>query len=341
VGQPAISLRQFREASGAVWKDMANRPWLNRPFALPLEPGSTVKPLVLAAATTEHQYEPGETIDCQGMLDPHDHKHFRCWVYTQGGVGHGPLDGVGAIARSCDVFFYTLGRRMGVPLMTQWYQKFGLHRYLLGRGGDSQLGEEACGYLPDPSRHEDPMTTLNQATFLGIGQVAILATPFQMANAYAVLARGGQWIDPTLVVSRGGQKVQPLTYDLKLDPRGVDTALKGMDEATNASYGTGNHMPALNDEPVFTFPGVRVLGKSGTADAGDLKLAQADGKPRPTDPVIRSGAHAWFIALVTKPGSTRPDYVIAVVVEFGGSGGAVAGPIVNQILYLMKIEGYL
>jgi len=86
---------------------------------------------------------------------------------------------------------------------------------------------------------------------------------------------------------------------------------------------------------------VHVFGKSGTADAAPLKLTQADGKPRRDDPVIRTGAHAWFIAMVQKPGSSRPDYVIAVVVEYGGSGGAVAGPIVNQILHLMHAEGYL
>jgi penicillin-binding protein 2 len=347
VGHPGFSLRQLREAPDSVWKDMANRPWLNRPFALPLEPGSTVKPLVLAAATTEHRYDPGETIDCRGMLDPHNRSEFRCWVFIQsnlahlGDAGHGPLDGTGAIARSCDVFFYTLGRRMGVPLMTQWYQRFGLHRYLLGRGADSQLGEEACGLLPDLAHPAQPENALIQATFMGIGQGPVQATTFQMANAYAVLARGGQWIDPTLVLAQGGRRIEPERYDLKLDPRGVEMALKGLDEAANAEYGTGHHIATLAHEPVFTCPDVRVWGKSGTADATPLKLTGPDGRPRPTDPIIRSGAHAWFVALVSKPGSTRPDYAIAVVVEFGGSGGAVAGPIVNQILYLLRAEGYL
>ena len=57
--------------------------------------------------------------------------------------------------------------------------------------------------------------------------------------------------------------------------------------------------------------------------------------------IVRDGDHAWFIGLVQRPGSPRPDFVIAVVVEYAGSGGRVAGPIANQIMHAMRAEGYL
>jgi len=126
VGEPGMSLRQMRETPAAVWSDVADRPWINRPFALALEPGSTVKPLVLAAAVTEHRLAEGETVNCTGLLDPQNKSQFRCWIYILSGGGHGPIDGPRAIAESCDVFFYNMGRRLGVPLLTSWYQRFGL-----------------------------------------------------------------------------------------------------------------------------------------------------------------------------------------------------------------------
>ena len=115
-----------------------------------------------------------------------------------------------------------------------------------------------------------------------------------------------------------------------------------MDQAINESYGSGNHLAMLNKELIINIPDVHVMGKSGTADAPALRIdSDGDGKITSNDRIIREGDHSWFITLVTRPGSKRPDYVVAVIVEFGGSGGNVAGPVVNQILHAMRAEGYL
>jgi len=59
------------------------------------------------------------------------------------------------------------------------------------------------------------------------------------------------------------------------------------------------------------------------------------------EPIIRSGNHSWFVAHVQRPGEQRAAYVIAVMVEYGGSGGRVSGPVCNQVLHALKAEGYL
>ena len=141
-----------------------------------------------------------------------------------------------------------------------------------------------------------------------------------------------------------GEHDQPqASADLGMDPRGVELAMRGLEDAVNQRYGSAHSLSMLDREPIFNIPGVRLYGKSGTAQAVSQWVDEDnDGRfTRGVDRLVRRGDHAWVICLVQRPGSPRPDYVVAVVVEYGGSGGAVAGPVVNQILHAMRAEGYL
>jgi penicillin-binding protein 2 len=85
-------------------------------------------------------------------------------------------------------------------------------------------------------------------------------------------------------------------------------------------------------------PGVKVWGKTGTAQTPPLAI-DPDGKEGPAQPAIaREGDHSWFVVLA---GEEEPEYAVAVITEFGGGGGKVSGPICNQILHAMAHEGYL
>jgi penicillin-binding protein 2 len=348
VSTPGFSLEQIRRQPETVYRDTLNRPYVNRAVGSPLggvySPGSTIKPLMLVAAMSDRKLGAGEAIACNGHLDAAHPGRYRCWIFKTYNSTHGPLAAPEAMARSCNIFFYTLGRREGPRRVVHWYSQFGL-----GMPTGCGILDEVGGDLPDLTRADEPNApgfTPADAIFMAIGQGPVRWTPLQAANAYATIARGGYHMDPTLLI--GGDESKRRHRDLQLDPRGVEQAMQGLFEATNERYGTGHHItlgesPAVS-QPIFNIEGVRVMGKSGTAQAVPLREEfddDGDGRPDRYGRILRQGDHAWFVGMVKRPGSSRPDYVVTVIVEFAGSGGKVGGPIANQILHAMRAEGYL
>lgn len=334
VSVPTFTISQLDEDPDSVWSDHLNQPFVNRAFAGVYQPGSIAKPLVLNAAIVESGYTLGQTIECTGyLIPPGNIDQFRCWIFKQnplGGSTHGAIDANGAIARSCNLFFYTLGRRLGAPGVNQWYARFGV-----GRPVDVGLSLRRVGQARAQGTHE--------AILLGIGQGPVSWSPLQAANAYATLARGGLWISPTMIDGPGSVNRQQ-RIDLGLDPLGLAVTLAGLHDAVNQRYGTGHHITLLDGEAVFNMDDVDILGKTGTATVRPLREPiddDGDGKRDRWGDVIRHGDHAWFVGLVAPAGAPRPTHAIAVIVEHAGSGGAAAGPIANQILYAMRAEGYL
>lgn len=332
VSVPGFTLQDWQNNPQQVWSDRINRPFVFRPIAQAYEPGSTIKPLILAAAMTEHVLTPSQTITCHGMLNPDRPLQLRCWIFKQYGLSHGELTAPQALAHSCNVFFYTLGQRLGGPTLVTWLQRFGL-----GRTVGCGLDQEIAGDLPSTPSSISP----DQAIQMAIGQGPIRWTLLQAASAYAALARTGRWIQPTFLQAIGSQPCQPAEIDLALDPAAVQTALEGLRQAVNEPYGTAHHLATLNNEPIFTVPGLRIWGKTGTADTGYSWIDEnADGQPQPQE-VRQRGDHAWFIGLVAPENDPQPRYLVAVIVEYAGSGSLVAGPIANQIFLALKQEGYL
>ena len=342
VSTPTFSLEQLQDDPQAVWGDKINRPFLNRAIAAPYQPGSTVKPLVLAMAMTHGNLANNESIVCSGHLDPHSPNRYRCWIYKMFNSKHGPLDGAEAIARSCNIFFYTLGRRLGAEGIARGYRDLGL-----GRSTGCGLVEEVGGDLPNLLLVDEPNApgfSSADGIFMAIGQGPVRWTPLQAAGTYATLARGGYVVAPTFLMFGGDASDHSAAgVDLNWNPAGVELAMRGMSDVVNQPHGTGHHIVTLDGELIFNIEGVKLSGKSGTAQAVSLWSDEDDdGRYTPgVDPLVRRGDHAWTICLAKRPGSTRADYVVAVVVEYGGSGGTVAGPVVNQILHAMRAEGYL
>ena len=336
VSMPAMPLQLLREDSEAIFDDQVDKPYLNRIIARPFQPGSTVKPLVLASAVTAGRVSPTEQITCNGYLDPNHPDRLRCWIYKSYHQTHGPLIGRQAIMHSCNIYFYTVGRRMGLHRLCTWFSRFGL-----GRVTGCGLPEEVPGDLPDPNKPAGPQD-LADATFMGIGQGPIRWTPLQAANAYATLARGGIWTEPTFI--RDEDRLESRhRVDLNLNQAGVQAALGGLSDVFNSPESTSRFLRIDGQrEPIFNVTGVKVYGKTGTAEGVPLRIdGDGDNKITTKDPIAKSGDHAWVMALVQPDGRTKPKYVVAVVVEYGGSGSQVAGPVVNQIIHIMQREGYL
>lgn len=337
---PSMSIADLRDRPAQIYNDQLNRPFLDRAFGFALQPGSTIKPLVLVSAVAAGKYKVGDTITCNGVLDPNHPNQFRCWIYKSYLSQHGPLTGRQAIEHSCNIFFYTLGERMGAKTLVTWLGRFGL-----GEPTRSGVTGEVGGHLPDladaglPNKGFEHYDAVN----MGIGQGPIAWTPIQAANAYATLARGGLYMSPTVI--KDPYRAQPRkALDLHLNPQAVESALQGLHDVIHSPHGSGRQLSQLH-EPIFNLPGVTILGKTGTAEGSPLRAPiddDGDGYPdRWSKEVLRDGDHGWLVALVQPDGAKRPKYAIAVVVEYGGSGANCAGPIANQVVYALKAEGYL
>ena len=300
------------------------RPWTNRAVSMPLPPGSIAKALVLCGAHKAGVAGVDEHISCTGHFYPHEPEMLRCWIYKQFGTthdaqfGHTP-GGAEAIKGSCNIYFYTLGQRLGPKGIVDFYRSLGVGEDL-GLPLDNTLaGWLGFGNNPDA-------VSESEAILMGIGQGPVAWTPVHAADAFATLARGGVRIKPTIIA---GDMPEPV--DLGFDPAIVDEALHGLDMVVNDSDGTANHITLASGErfDMFDTPGVKVWGKTGTATAPALVYK---------DNLLRRGDHSWFVLLC---GRDRPKYAIAVVAEYGGSGGRVSGPIANQIVHALVQEGYL
>ncbi len=344
VSYPSFSHATLADDPGAVFKDPVAMPWLNRAISQRYAPGSIVKPLVLCAATTAGLYTPTERIECTGHFFPDKPHSFQCWTQKQFHTNHTimlgrNLDGCDGIMGSCNIFFFEMGRRLGPEGITDWYTRFGVgrhaERWRLGLDDPQKPAEaqEYCGHLPDPSK-----SSASEAILMGIGQGPIDWTPLHAADVYATVARYGVRIVPRL-----REDVPVRTIDLHLDPRAVEQALEGLRLAVADEHGTSHHL-SFDDpdggsrrEPVFDHPQLTVRAKSGTADAAPL---MADTDQNGVKDRLREGDHSWCVLLVG-PKDDRAKYAVASVVDFGGSGGRVAGPLANQIIRTLIDEGYL
>jgi penicillin-binding protein 2 len=316
-------------------------PYANRAIGVPYPPGSIAKALILTGAAKEGVYTTGERIEATGHYLPNRLDVFRSWIYKQHGITHADQlgrdpDGVDALMVSSNVFFFTLGDRLGARGVSHVYRMFGL-----GDGFGLGIGGEWPGSIGplDGSGNDGSTLSRDEAILLGIGQGPVTWTPLHAADAYATIARGGVRITPTLI-SRAGSA--PRVERLELPTASVRDTLEGLRLAANdPRFGTGYDF-AVGDQrdKVFNAPGVTVWGKTGTADASAIVIDD-DGPEGPNPPVMmRDGDHSWYVTLVGDEGGS-PRYALAVVVDYGGSGGRVSGPVANQIVHALIQEGYL
>lgn len=374
ISYPTYDVNRVNELLGPMLIDEINKPMLNRATMAQLEPGSTVKPMVGIAGITDQVVGIHEGIECTGYFRYNGLLYRtggRCWtVQALAALGlpaghhpshvgiYGNPDGslvfADALERSCNVWPETVGERLGWLRLKGWYGRFGL-------GRPTGLGlPEASGRLPDPVRTRD---VFNATRFAAMGQ-GIGATPIQMVNVAATIARNGLWIRPTLVAegSEGAEGAGGSEEDrrqLPVDPAAVAEARKGMFNVVNGESGTGK---------VLRRAEVMVAGKTGSAQAAIYRVLERDEAGRvvmengqkkrrvvkpstatwsnPEAPWYRNTGteekpeytHAWFMGFAP---AERPQIAFVVMVEYGGSGGKVAGPIANAVLDAAEEEGYL
>jgi penicillin-binding protein 2 len=302
------------------------RPLQNRAIAGVYPPGSTYKAFVAAAGLAEGVIDASTIVVCPGQFRL-GRRVYRCWKRA----GHGPVDLELALAESCDVYFYELGKTLGVETLARYAKKFGF-------GSKTGIGirGEVGGLVPTPEwkmRVRKERWIDGETISLSIGQGANLQTPIQMAVAYAAIANGGRIFEPRVVLRRETwdgvviEKIEPVlrAEDIIAQPI-LDMVKAGLRRVVMDAGGTGRRARV---------PGITVAGKSGTTQVVSLDLTEG---LEPEEIPIRYRDHALFAAFA--PVESPEIVVVAIAEHAGGGGGAVAAPMVQKVMakYFQKSE---
>jgi len=304
-----------------TWRTLSQdewRPLRNRAIGGVYPPGSTYKAFVAAAGLAEGVIDETTVVACPGHYRL-GRRTYRCWKRG----GHGPVDLEEALMGSCDVFFYDLGRKLGVDRLARYARLFGL-----GSATGLRIGGESEGLVPTPEwkqRTRGEPWIEGETISLSIGQGANLITPIQLAVAYAVIANGGDLVEPRLVLRRetwDGELVEEIPPRVRergvIAPAILQAVTRGLLRVVMDPAGTGRRARV---------PGIAVAGKSGTTQVVSLDLVEG---LEPEEIPLKYRDHALFVAFAP---IEAPEIVVAALVEHaGGGGGAVAAPMVQQVL---------
>jgi len=291
----------------AAWQELIdneNDPLQNRTIQNSHSPGSVFKMVMATAGLSEGVIAPQNRVYCRGSLTLYNHT-FRCNRLS----GHGSVNLAQAMAKSCNVYFYQLGKELGIDRIERWARAFGF-----GERTGIELDNERAGLVPGKawSLSERGQTWYPGETIsVSIGQGALGVTPLQMARATAALANGGRLLTPYLV--RSGQRLPERRL-----PAGEETlavvreAMAGVVEPGGTAYLTAG------------LEGLRWGGKTGTVQVAAGQI----GVPHEERP-FRLRNHAWFAGFAPLD---DPTLVVVVFHEHGGAGSTGAAPIARDLV---------
>lgn len=304
---PTYDLSQFSAQYHEIQQDPL-RPLYNRALQGTYAPGSTFKMVTAVAGLEEGIITPETKLLCTGRYTYYKHPQPYCWIYREKGKTHGAETVTDAIKDSCNIFFYDVGRRLGISRIETYTRLFGL-----GEQTGIELAGESTGVIAGPSYTESLGQTWYDGNTLSaaIGQENNRFTPLQLASYVATLANGGNRYKVHLLkevhTSNGRQTVletQPELLDsLSLNPDYLQAVKEGMLGVTE----TGSVSAYFKKLPV------KVGAKTGSA--------QVSGSEE---------ANAVFVCFAPYD---DPQIAMAIVVEKGGSGsylGRMAAEILNE-----------
>ena len=299
---PTYNLETFRQEISELSTDESKPMW-NRATSGTYPPGSTLKPATAIAALQEGKVGLRETLYCDGHWEyPNSIYGTYCWRHS----GCGLLTITSAIRESCTFFFADMGYRLGMDKLREYFSAFGL-----GQSTGIEISE-STGRLPENPEGED------QAPWAGYGQSNQLYTPLQLANYIATLVDGGTRYPAHLLKSvktydnsqviYSEEEQEPLST-LDIDQDNLDAVLEGMREL--AAEGSVSSY--------FKNCVVTAGAKTGTAQLGSG--------------ITNNGVFVCFAPY------EDPQIALAVVIEQGGSGAALASTAVEILnAYFTKEE---
>jgi penicillin-binding protein 2 len=306
---PSMDPNDFAvRVSADQWKSLNDdplHPLLNRAIQAQLAPGSVFK-IVMATAAYETKVVPENfTVFCPGYGTFYG-RQFKCWVY--GKSSHGVVDIHRAVNQSCDIFFYTLGTRLGIDRISYYGTKLGL-----GHRTGIDLPSEEPGLMPSEDwvqrafhRKWYPGETVSVA----VGQGAVTTTPLQLARLIGGIASGGVMMQPHML--KDAQNVAEEKFPL------LESTIEKITEDMYGVINSGGTGAALK------LHGIEFSGKSGTAQVIGYSTRDRIGKEK------KFLDNAWFVGYAPR---RNPEIVVSVLVqESGKHGGEAAGPVVKDII---------
>ncbi len=322
VSSPSFDPNLFNGGiSSDDWEMLANdprHPMENRSISGQYPPGSTYKPILAAAALEEGLITPETSFYCNGTFAT-GNRTFRCWQAK----GHGHVSLHRAIVESCDVYFYNLGKLLGVDKIAASARAFGL-----GSPLGIDLTREKGGLIPTKqwklARLREPWQP-GETISIAIGQGFNLVTPLQLANVYATLGNGGTLYRPRLIKQLESSDRHVLkVYDpeklgtLPFSPKTIQLINQALWGVVNERGGTGYILKRKEAD---------VAGKTGTAQVIGLPQDQKARKAKRVSADYRD--HALFACFAPYG---NPEIAVAVILEHAGHGGSAAAPVARKII---------
>ena len=294
-----------RRLQAEDWQAIVTNPFhplQNRAIQNTYSPGSIFKIVVALAGLGEGIVRPEDGVFCRGVGSFYNHT-FRC--HERG--GHGWVNLRSGLRESCDIYFYTLGQKLGIDTLARWARLFGL-----GRETGIDVAGEKAGLVPDAewsTRVRRHPWYLGETISVAIGQGPLLVTPVQIAVMMAAIANGGEIVTPHLV--RGAAPAPPRRLPLNTEQlQAVREALWAVVNET----GTGARARLEGLDVAGKTSTVQVIAQKTWTRSEDLPFEQRD--------------HGWFASFAPYQ---SPELVVVVFIEHGGHGSTAAAPVAREV----------
>lgn len=297
------------------WMELLQRddhPLENRAIRGLYAPGSVFKIAMALGGLSSGVITEQSAFFCAGTAQFYG-RPFSCWFEG----GHGVLSLIDAIRYSCNIYFYNVGRRMGIEKIAEVANLLGL-----GSMSGIDLPGEKEGLVPDPGWSQNARKTdwyPGETISVSIGQGPLVVTPIQVANHTAIVANRGRKIFPHLLMSpRRAASSEESNLDLspaRIKGEYFEKVITGMWKCVNEG-GTGH--AAMVD-------GFDICGKTGST--------QLIGRERAEKLKKEIKTHSWFTGFAPRE---NPKVLVTVLVEYGGMGGATAAPIARELFHTFR-----
>lgn len=300
---PTKFVNRFTTEEWTALVNNPDNPMLNRAIQGLYSPGSMFKLVMAAAGLDTGTIVPQTTAFCSGSTVIYG-RQFRCWFEA----GHGALNLYDAIRYSCNVYFYSIGRRLSIDMIARYATDLGL-----GRRTGIDIPGEREGLVPTTEWKKRVMKEdwyPGETISVAIGQGPLQVTPLQVAAMTAAIANRGTSVRPHLSLETETEE-----GIIHIPSSILNDVIEGMWRSANEG-GTG---------AAARVEGFDVCSKTGTVQTISRETAERLG--------LKPKTHSWFTGFAPRG---DPRIVVTVLIEFGGSGGATAAPVAGELFKIFK-----
>jgi len=304
------------------WLDLVNHPEFpleNRAIRGLYAPGSVFKLTLALGALDSNLITQNTGFFCRGSIRIYN-QAFSCWRDQ----GHGWTNLTNGIRNSCNIYFYNLGKRLGIDEIARYAT-------LLGYGSRTgiDLPGEKEGLVPTPEWKEKvkgipwfPGETIS----VSIGQGPLLVTPLQVAVHTALIANRGVKVTPHILKSYQDPNTKE-EKEVRSPPRNVTTVTESSayEKVIKGMWG------AVNNEGTARL--AKIQGFDVCAKTGSTQVSSSLKAGEESNPEEKIKTHSWFTGFAPKD---KPKVVVTVIVEFGGMGGKSAAPLAQKLFELYR-----